>query len=143
MTSTSPHRIDPPSPSVPRIGARSALVEAVVTGDLSEQASGPDQSHPEPASDAGGKPATREGRLTDQLLSLHAADLIERLQQWSEDLETREAKLANRAFLQDQRERQFRTQQQAIETEIEEKKRSLERQQQQLQAQARRLAFTD
>lgn len=48
------------------------------------------------------------GVVAEDLLVLHADDLIRRLQSWSADLSSRESQLAARISLQEQRERRFR-----------------------------------
>ncbi|MGI9470720.1 MAG: hypothetical protein ACR2NZ_04240 [Rubripirellula sp.] len=76
-------------------------------------------------------------------LSLHATDLIERIQDWSETVDSREAILNARSAQQDRRERQFRIQQQDLACELSERKRSIERLRRELESQARRMAFLD
>ena len=84
----------------------------------------------------------------DAWLKLQAADLIDRLQSWSDQLDqheiqlhAREAALNTRAAVQDQRERRFRMQQQEGMLQLEEQERSIEQLRQRIEAQARRLAF--
>lgn len=48
------------------------------------------------------------GLQAEGWLSLHAADLIRRIQSWSEDLSERESQLMARIALQERRERRFR-----------------------------------
>lgn len=76
-------------------------------------------------------------------LTLHADDLIERLQQWERELTAKEAQLNTRSSQQDQRERVFRLQAQNEQAEHREQVRAIERMRQQVEAQARRMAFRD
>lgn len=86
--------------------------------------------------------------LADQLqyreqswLQLHAIELIERLQAWSEDLDRREAHLNSRTALHEHRERQLRLQHQTSQLELGEMKSILEREVNEVRAAARRIAF--
>jgi len=79
--------------------------------------------------------------ITQNWLQLHAGELIERLRQWSADLDYREAELNARTAKQDSRERQFRLLQQTAQQELDEQQRAIDRLRKQMQDQARRLAF--
>ena len=92
---------------------------------------------------SGSTKASSLDRLPDSWLHLHATDLIDRLADWSADLDSREAELNARIAKQDLRERQFRLQQQVAQTEMDEQQRSIDRLRTQIQAHARRLAFQD
>ena len=81
--------------------------------------------------------------LLESWLRLHATDLIDRLSQWSDDLDAREAGLNARIAKQDLRERQFRLQQQFAQMEMDEQQRAIDRLRNQIQDHARRLAFQD
>lgn len=82
--------------------------------------------------------ATRES-----LLKLQAADLIERLQVWSSDLDGRESQINSRAALQDHRERQFRLWAQSRRADLEESIRAAEERAEELREAARRLAIAE
>lgn len=73
---------------------------------------------------AGGDPSHA---FHDSLLRLHAADLINRLQGWAEELDAREARLNGQAAQQDLRERQFRTVRQSSLADLREQRRAIER----------------
>lgn len=78
-----------------------------------------------------------------QWLQLHASELIDRLTQWSHDLDRREAELNARMAKQDSRERQFRLCQQIAQRELDEQQRTIDRLRTQIQSHARRLAFQE
>lgn len=90
---------------------------------------------------AAGSPPVADVSREERWLRLHAAELIDRLQSWSVDLDSREAQLNARAALLDHRERQLRLQRQSAESDLTELKRSIESEYEQLRACARRLAF--
>ncbi len=74
-------------------------------------------------------------------LQLHAIELIERLQSWSADLDSREAQLNARTALLEHRERQLRLEQQSSRLNLDELKISLQQEVAEIRAAARRLAF--
>lgn len=76
-------------------------------------------------------------------LRLHASDLIDRIQHWSDSIDSRESSLNARSAQQDRRERQFRLKQQDLAVELDEQRRSIERLRLELETQTRRLAFLD
>ena len=76
-------------------------------------------------------------------LRLHASDLIERIQHWSDSVDSRESMLNARTAQQERRERQFRLKQQDLAVELDEQRRSIERLRRELETQTRRLAFLD
>lgn len=141
------HRIDPPSTAVPRMaGPRGGgpsvgavpITPSPNTSDLANMGGSDDfQVSRSPKPQLVSEPASEEW------LRLHANDLIDRLQTWAADLDSREAQLNARASLQDHRERRSRLQQQDLATQLAEQERSVERLRKQIEAQARRLAFRD
>lgn len=143
MSAATPHRIDPPNASVPRrvgqnvaglerrIRAATGSREVLVSNDLGAESN----TRSGPVREAGDIPSQ------DEWLRLHAIDLIGRLQDWSADLDSREAQLNSRTSIQEQRERSFRLRQQDLATELAEQQRSVERLRREIEAQARRLAF--
>ncbi len=74
-------------------------------------------------------------------LHLHCVELIEKLQDWSADLDAREAQLNSRTALLEHRERQVRLEQQSSRLDLDELKHSLQQEIDELRAAARRLAF--
>ncbi len=81
-----------------------------------------------------------DGQLAwaDNLLRLHAADLISQLQHWGAEVDARESQLNARDALADLRERQFRQWQKAQQQQIDEAKRRAESEEQALRATLRR-----
>jgi hypothetical protein len=154
MSSATPHRIDPPRTTVPRI-AGGRLVEAepppAATGQgpvqddrfrVAETEHRLDLPHTTGSNQTdASKPEPANLPSPEDWLRLQASDLVDRLQAWASDLDAREAQLNARASLQDHRERRFRLRQQDAETELAEQQRSIGRLRHELQAQARRLAF--
>jgi hypothetical protein len=94
-----------------------------------------------------GRVSTPESRPHDTYpeswLRLHAADLIDRLSNWSQDLDAREAQLNARIAKEDLRERQFRLHQQVALAEMDEQQRAVDRLRKEIEDHARRLAFQD
>lgn len=88
---------------------------------------------------------TREAEMAarESLLRLHAADLIERLQVWSSDLDARESQINSRAALQDHRERQFRLWAQSRRADLEDSIRAAEERAEELCEAARRLTLAE
>ena len=74
----------------------------------------------------------------DELLRLHAADLIAELRAWIGDIDARESQLNARAALQDLRERQFRAWEHSQRRQWEEAQRQSQRQHDELQNALRR-----
>jgi hypothetical protein len=79
----------------------------------------------------------------DGWLRLHATDLIDRLTDWSDDLDARQAQLNATIAKHERRERQFRLQRQIASVELREQQRSVQRLRERIEAHARRLAFRD
>ncbi|WP_164100980.1 hypothetical protein [Candidatus Laterigemmans baculatus] len=88
---------------------------------------------------------TREAEMAtrESLLHLQAADLIERLQLWSSDLDARESQLNARLALQDHRERQFRLWAQSRRADLEASIRAADERAGELREAARRLAIAE
>jgi hypothetical protein len=76
----------------------------------------------------------------ERILCLHAADLIAELQNWAEQIDTRESQLNTRDALLDQRERQFRTWEKFKKQEIDDTIRLTERLQQEAKDRLKRVA---
>jgi hypothetical protein len=170
MSSATPHRIDPPITALPQIGGPhthghqrplTPVKESAASGDQRE-ASGKESAeegalieprrvdtphaaiHGTGTNDGPRKSAGAAALPTpDEWLRLHAGELVDRLQAWASDLDSREAQLNARTSLQDHRERRFRLQQQDAATELAEQQRSIERLRREIEAQARRLAFQE
>lgn len=80
---------------------------------------------------------------SEALLRLHATELIDRLQEWSRDLDARQSQLNLQSASQDQRERQFRLWTQAREAELQERLRVAEERDKELRESAHRLALAE
>lgn len=149
MSSSNPHRIDPPGePARPKKLRSRRPGGYPANSDPQRQYAVGNQVDKETDSglvaskdQSAAKPF--ELPLQDDLVHFHASDLIDRLQGWAADLDAREAQLNARSSLQDHRERRFRLNQQDASTEIAEQQRSIERLREEVEAQARRLAFRD
>lgn len=87
--------------------------------------------------------ASSLGRQRQEWLQLHAVDLITRIQEWSESVDSREAHLNARSAQQDLRERVFRLRKNDLAFELSEQRRSIEQLKQELATLARRLSFAD
>jgi len=74
-------------------------------------------------------------------LKLHAADLIDKLAHWSDQLDAREAGLNVREAIQDRQRRQDRLRLQSLAAEIVEARAELDQIRRQIAAEARRTAF--
>ncbi|MCG8653761.1 MAG: hypothetical protein MI861_28240 [Pirellulales bacterium] len=167
MSSASPHRIDSPSLAFPHVD-RAGRPEPQPSGGLdnssaaadkktsADQPAEPENLHRVDGSHQLGsdiptpdwQPTAAEESRVDpsspqQWLQCHAIDLIQKLQQWADDLDAREAQLNWRSAAQDRRERQFRPQQQDLVAEMAEQQRSVQRLQAEAESQARRLAFAE
>ncbi len=135
MDCTPPLRIDPPNAAtLGPVSQRRRGVGAGVDGSLSRPA-----AHFEPATEGSQSPELDR----DQWLTLHSADLIRRLQAWSDELDARESQLNARASMQDNRERRFRLQRQDVSAHQDEQRRSIERLRAEVETQARQLVFRD
>lgn len=136
MDSKAPYRIDPPSPAISGPVRQCQHAGRVLFASAAVEKT---------QSPMGPSPAESLGPETDRdaWLGLQSTDLIRRLQHWSDELGAREAQLNVRASLQDNRERQFRLQQQDAAASLAEQQRSIERLRAELESQARRLAFRD
>jgi hypothetical protein len=75
----------------------------------------------------------------EALLMLHSSDLIDELQRWLTDLDSREAQLNTRDALLDARQRQLRTWEKSQTLEINESRRSADRIEQEAKDRLRRL----
>ena len=86
--------------------------------------------------------AVNDERLAERerILRLHAADLVAELQNWAEEIDTRESQLNTRDALLDQRERQFRTWEKFKKQEIDDTIRLTERLQQEAKDRLKRVA---
>ncbi len=82
-----------------------------------------------------------ETQTSQQMLRLHAAALIQRLQAWANDLDAREANLNARAAIQEHGERSFRLKRQSFEIDMAEQERRIQRLKERIEQHARRLAF--
>ena len=151
MSSVSPHRIDPPRNAAPTPGGphlhghrRQELPPREPADHDGRQSTSHRLDGPHvPLPDAGPAETAGEELQPHGWLDLHAAELIDRLQQWADDLDSREAQLNARSARQDLRERQFRMHQHDVSTAMAEQQREDERLRGLLEAQARRLAFQD
>ena len=103
----------------------------------------PSRKHPSSEAEQRHSVANAEPYRHDQQnwLALHATDLIERIQTWALDLDSRELQINIRAAQQDQRERKFRLQQQYAIASLQEQQSEINRLRERMQSQARRLAF--
>ena len=89
-------------------------------------------------------PQTHSGDEPNQQqtwLQLHAIELIDKLQSWSADLDSREAQLNARTALLEHRERQLRLEQQSARLDLDDLKASFQQEVAEMRAAARRLAF--
>lgn len=147
MSSASPHRIDPPSVVTPHMGGPYvATVTAPLARSKRLEQFGPTGDADLVARESrnlvvGDVPISEVVSGREEWLRLHAAELVDRLQTWADELDTREAKLNARSSIQDQRERRFRLEQQNAEIELSELRRSTERLRCEVETHARRLAF--
>jgi hypothetical protein len=142
--STNPHRIDPPSPPTSGpVGQRRRNPGILATVDTSPSRQSATAKTTGSVSANPGSKDLVSGECREAWLEFQAADLISRLQTWSDELDTREARLNVQASLQDSRERQFRLRQQDAIRDLTEQQRSMERLRSEIESQVRRLAFRD
>ena len=83
-------------------------------------------------------PRDPKRELPEALLLEHARELVERLQQWSDDLDRREAELHAKMALLEHQQRHQRLQSQSLATERNEQDRAIQRQRQELAETLRR-----
>ncbi len=74
-------------------------------------------------------------------LHYHCEDLVPKLQQWSSELDSREAQLNARVAVQESSERQFRMSQADEAASLSERRRAVERVEAEVKRRARQLAF--
>lgn len=103
---------------------------------LSDPGSGMGVGSGEPPKDE--SPTDRAAQM-EGLLENHVRDLIVELQQWSEQLDRREAELNARSAMVDHHQRKLRLEDQTQNLQIDEALRSLDRRRQELQNELRRI----
>jgi len=86
---------------------------------------------------------SEDASLADELLSLHAGQIIQQLQQWSAELDAREAELNARAAILANQERRIRTRLRSQRADLEERLRATKRKETELADRLHRIAVAE